>query len=238
MTEHISEHISEHITEHIALLIEADVDGCILETEARELAAAAAADPAIAKALEDARLAEHVIAAQTDLVVPEGFAGRVLVALPARAAWEPAPRTAQHYTVRPARPARSRWTLGLGFAAIAACILVVVMVVAPGSNPGGIQATMITPERALTTGSDDVSISVRQIADEIVIHVISGRAEPVQIAFDPSWTTTPVPVALLAAEGSDEFRLPVRLSDSGTLILTGTTPEGDILFRNELQVQP
>ncbi|MEQ9103177.1 MAG: hypothetical protein RIE53_00620 [Rhodothermales bacterium] len=233
--------MTEHISDDIALLIEADVDGLITEAQARELAQAAAADPAIATALADARLAEQFMATQTDLPVPEGFADRVMAALPERAVWEAAARTssdARHYAVRPARPTRSRWTLGLGFAAIAACVLVVVMVIAPGTNPDGIQATMITPDRALTTGSEDVSISIRQVADEIVVHVISGRSEPVQLAFDPSWTSTPVPVEIVAAGATDEYRLPVRPSDSGSLILTGTTPDGEVLFRNELQVQP
>jgi hypothetical protein len=241
MTEPYAEQLPGEIPDDIAALIEADVDGRITETQAQQLADAAAADPAVGTALADARLTQQFMATQTQAEVPDGFADRVLGALPQRAAWEsgsrPAP-AAQHYAVRPARPARSRWTLGLGFAAIAACVLVVVMVVAPGINGDGIQATMITPDRALTAGSEDVSISIRQLADEIVVHVISGRAEPVQIAFDPSWSSTPVPVEILGAEATDEYRLPIRASDSGTLVLTGTTPDGTILFRNELQVQP
>lgn len=236
----MTEHIQEPIPEHIALLIEADIDGNITETEASELADAASAEPAIAEALENARLAQQFVASQTILPAPEGFTDAVMAALPERVAWEQVARqpAAQQYAVRPARPRRSLWTLSLGLTAVAACILVVIMFVVPGMNPGGMQATMISPDHALTTGSEDVSISVRQVADEIVIHVISGRAAPVQIAFNPSWSTTPIPVAILAAEASDEYRLPVRPSDSGTLILTGTTPEGEILFRNELQVQP
>lgn len=236
----MTEHISEPIPEHIALLIEADLDGIITEAGAIELADAASTRPAIAEALENARLAKQFVDSQTILPVPEGFADAVMAALPERVAWEQTPRqsAAQQYAVRPARPRRSLWTLSLGITAIAACVLVVIMFVVPGMNPGGIQATMISPDHALTTGSEDVSISVRQVANEIVVHVISGRTEPVQIAFNPSWTSTPIPVALLAAEGSDEYRLPIQSSDSGTLILTGTSPDGEVLFRNELQVQP